>query len=226
MRNSRPILLMLLSLLIAIASCNRPSKAEQLAALDSAYQSGILTKEEYETKKLALMGPAPAAAPIAPVAPALQAAAPVVATPAPTPVAQPAPVAQPKPPVVKIVPRSARCEEVESKSEQEKQELFFPAPMAKVKKAAATALKNLDFNISRDANNQLEATKKRHIGVIIGAGGEKVTLRFKEAQLGEQKGTRVSGETKRSFTGRVGQKSWTREALAQTACILQSDARR
>ena len=50
------------------AGCKKENKAEQLAALDNAYQSGVLTKGEYDAKRLALLGPppAPAAAPVTP----------------------------------------------------------------------------------------------------------------------------------------------------------------
>src|SRR5580692_8902257 len=35
-------------------ACTRPAGSKELAALDSAYQSGVLTKSEYESKKAAL----------------------------------------------------------------------------------------------------------------------------------------------------------------------------
>ena len=44
------------------------SQAEQIAALDSAYQSGVLTKEEYDAKKAAIVGPAAAQAPAVQIA--------------------------------------------------------------------------------------------------------------------------------------------------------------
>lgn len=97
-------------------------------------------------------------------------------------------------------------------------------PLAKVKKAAAAALKTLDFHIRRNANNEIEASKRRHIGALVGAGGEKVILHFKETQQGGQNGTRVTGETRKTFVGRVAQKSWTNAVLAQTTCILREDA--
>jgi hypothetical protein len=41
-------------LLIAGASCHRSPQSKELAALDSAYQSGVLTKAEYQAKRAAL----------------------------------------------------------------------------------------------------------------------------------------------------------------------------
>ena len=98
-------------------------------------------------------------------------------------------------------------------------------PVATVRKAAAEALRTLDFTIHRDSNNEIEASKKRHIGVLVGAGGERVTLLFKAAKQGNVEGTRVTGETKKSFVGRVSQKTWTGAVLAQIACDLPRDLR-
>ncbi|HYW46853.1 MAG TPA: hypothetical protein VE959_28560, partial [Bryobacteraceae bacterium] len=80
--------------------------------------------------------------------------------------------------------------------------------------------------IHKNAGNEIEASKRRHIGVVIGKGGERVTLRFAEAQQGSQRGTRVTGETRKSVIGRLAQKSWTNAVLAQTACMLRSEGRR
>ena len=116
----------------------------------------------------------------------------------------------------------AGCESKEIKSGKEKgaQERFFPAPMAKVKETVVSALTALEFEVKKDSGQQIEAHKKRHIGVFVGSGGEKLVLRFQEAEEGGQKGTRVTGETKKGFVGRVGQKSWTGAVLDQTDCML------
>lgn len=115
------------------------------------------------------------------------------------------------------------CEDTEVRSGKEKgkQERFFPASLAKVKEAAIGALNALEFEVKKDAGNDVEANKKRHVGVFVGSGGEKVVLHFAEAEEGGQKGTRVSGETKKGFVGRAGQKSWTNAVLTQTACNLK-----
>lgn len=115
------------------------------------------------------------------------------------------------------------CEDSEVKpgKEKGKQVRFFPAPLAKVKEAAVGALNALEFEVKKDAGNQIEANKRRHVGVFVGSGGEKVVLQFAEAEEGGQQGTRVTGETKKGFVGRAGQKSWTSAVLAQTACNLK-----
>jgi hypothetical protein len=274
------------------AGCKKENKAEQLAALDNAYQSGVLTKGEYDAKRLALLGPppAPAAAPVTPpvpagaveasgapapppaAAPALpkqeaHKAAPVVTqtqaaarppipspaapperTPAPANASQPPPVTQPPapPPAKALEPPAAQtrpapqtsaageaesepqplagCADAEYQSGKVKgaRQRFYPAPMDAVKRAAGAALRSLDFTIHRDAGNEMEASKRKHISAIVGAGGERLTLRFEKVQHGNQAGTLVTGETRKSFVGRVAQKSWTNAVLAQIACHLRS----
>jgi hypothetical protein len=104
--------------------------------------------------------------------------------------------------------------------EKGKQERFFPMPVARVKKAAVGALEALEFKINSDSGREIDASKKRHIGVI-GSGGEKMVLRFEDAEERHQRGTRVTGETKKGFLLRAGQKSWTNAVLAQTGCLLR-----
>jgi hypothetical protein len=67
-------LMAVVALLMVSVACKKENKAEQLAALESAYQSGVLSKGEYDAKRLALMGPSPGA-PLAP-APAANPVAP------------------------------------------------------------------------------------------------------------------------------------------------------
>jgi hypothetical protein len=230
------------SVLLSAAACNKNNKAEQLAALESAYQSGILTKAEYEAKKAALTGWTPPAAgflsgpsaPAPPVAAVPPGPAPEKPTPFPEPPSSPKNPPVPTPPDGVAPPSSpgpaneaaarlAGCEETEFKSGKEKgkQERFFTMPTARVRQAALVALKDLDFKINRNAGREIEASKKRHLGVLIGAGGEKVVLHFEEAQQRGQKGTRVTGETKKNSVLRAGQKSWTNAVLAQTACLIE-----
>jgi hypothetical protein len=119
-------------------------------------------------------------------------------------------------------PPLAGCEDVQHDTGNVKgaQERFYAASMEAVKKAARDALQSLDFNIHRDSGNEIEASKRRHLGAIVGAGGERVILRFEKSRQGGQTGTMVTGETKKSFVGRLAQKSWTGAVLAQIVCHL------
>jgi hypothetical protein len=221
-----PIVL-LAAVLFAGTACNRTNKAEQLAALDSAYQSGLLTKQEYDAKKLALTATAAAPAPAiaqppaaAPLPQPTPPVAPSIASPAPPPPLG-ADTKEPEPGPL------AGCEDAEFKSGGQKsaKERFFAAPPEAVRRAAISALGSLDFNIHKNSTNEIEASKKRHIGVIVGAGGERVILTFQKTERAGRSGTRVIGETKKSFVGRMAQKTWTDAVLAQIACKLRESSR-
>ena len=94
-RTARIALALLLSL---AAGCHRDNKEAQLKALDEAYKSGVFTKEEYDAKRQAIVGPPPAPAPVAETAPPVStppeppSTPPVAAAPPPTQVARPKPV--------------------------------------------------------------------------------------------------------------------------------------
>jgi hypothetical protein len=267
-------------LLAMAAACHKDNKAAQLQALDEAYKSGVFTKEEYDAKKQAILGPpaaapaapAPAASPAAP-APAAPAPAgaiepappanppaaappvaatppPVIATPAapagalpppksappvsaPPPPAQPAPQSAPAspppsaPPVEQAEPEPAPlagCQDAESRAGGPNgvQERFYPASEDVVRQAAVKAFTNLDFAIHTSTGHEIEASKKRHLSAVVGAGGERVILHFASARQGGQAGTRVTGETRKSIVGRLSQKSWTTAVLAQIGCNLRA----
>jgi hypothetical protein len=198
------------ALLLSLSACNQKNQAEQLAALDSAKQSGVLTEQEYEAKRAALLGSSAAApAPAATVAPPVTPVTPAPAAPEPAAELEPAP--------------STGCDDVEYKSHKNgPQSRFFAMPVAQVKQAALKALTTLDFKIHKESGNEIEASKKRHASAVIGAGGEREILQLEPAQQGGQRGTRVTGETKRNVVvGRVTQKSWTAAVLAQIACNLK-----
>jgi hypothetical protein len=253
--------------LVAATACNRTNKAEQLAALDGAYQSGLLTRDEYDAKRRALTAqapepattqapvpvpsPAPAAAPPPkviqpPAQPAPALPPPRASTPLPAPPITPpsspkasAAAAPPEPPIAPSAPPGgddakepapaplAGCEDAQYKSGGQKgaEDRFFAAPPEVVRRAAVSALGSLDFNIHKNSSNIIEASKRRHIGVLVGAGGERVILTFQKTERGGQSGTRVVGETKKSFVGRMAQKTWTDAVLAQIDCKLR-EARR
>ena len=115
------------------------------------------------------------------------------------------------------------CEskEITSGKEKGKQERVFQAPQAKVREALLSALAALEFDVKKDEAKDIEANKKRHVGVFVGSGGEKVVFHLEEVALEGQKATKITGETKKGFVGRAGQKSWTNAVLDQTNCILE-----
>jgi len=245
--------------------CNQARKSGPEAALDRAYQSGILSKGEYEAKKAALLAPTappaavPVAAPVAtpvvapepapaapadppaakpvaakpvaavarvsrPVKPAAQPAAvpePAVEAPAPVRV-QPAPVAQVEETREPAPPAACADTEIRPGKEKGKQERFYPMPPSKVRAALLKSLNDLEFHIHKATDTEIEASKKRHIGLVVGSGGEKMTLHFEAATEGGRRGTLVAGETKKGLVMRAGQKSWTNAILDQANCVLHT----
>jgi hypothetical protein len=118
----------------------------------------------------------------------------------------------------------AGCQDAESRSGGAKglQERFYPASVEEVRKAAAQALVNLDFVIHKNDSHGIEASKRRHLSVVVGGGGEKLVLQYQRAQKGGQSGTMVTGETKKSIVGHLAQRTWTDAVLAQIGCNLRS----
>ncbi len=210
---------MLLAAVAVLSGCShKKSEAEQLGDLDKAYQGGAVTKQEYDAKKAAITGqPAATAATAAPAtaAPAPDASASSASTPDASST-QPA-QAEPEPAPAK------GCEDAESRTRKDTgpQTRFYAMPVDKVKKAALDAFETLDFTVHSQDGDQIEASKKRHIGVVIGAGGERVTLDIEAVNQDGQSGTKVTGSTKKSKSGVIGQKSWTAAVLAQIACNLK-----
>jgi hypothetical protein len=171
--------------------------------------------------------PAPAAVP-APATPrraAASAPAPAQALPPPAP----AGAAPSYPPSAAATPAEpepaplASCRDTEWRAggPNGKQERFFVVSEDAVRRAAIQAFANLEFVIHDSTAHDMEAGKKGRLNTVVGGGTEKVVLHFSSARRNGQVGTRVVGETKRGFMGRVTQKSWTTAVLAQIACNLQ-----
>jgi hypothetical protein len=80
-----------------------------------------------------------------------------------------------------------------------------PYPMDKTLEAAKQALATYGCNIKKEKADYLECTRDRHVGVFVGSGGEKVTVKL--SAKGSE--TRVEIKTGKGFVGRVGKKNWS-----------------
>jgi hypothetical protein len=78
-------------------------------------------------------------------------------------------------------------------------------PMARVLDAARQALATYGCDVKKEAADYLECTRDRHVGVFVGSGGEKVTVRL--SAKGEQ--TQVQIKTGKGFVGRLAKKNWS-----------------
>ena len=111
--------------------------------------------------------------------------------------------------------------EVKPGKEKGKQERFFPYPVDKVKAALIDGMKGIEFEVKKDDGKTVEASRKRHMGMFVGSGGETVVAQVEEGKSGDVVGTKVTAETKKGFVGRAGQKSWSNAVLNQAECILK-----
>jgi hypothetical protein len=251
------------ALLLFASACHHVDKTERLAALDDAYQAGLMTKDEYEAKKLAITGAAsssapPSSGPVVIPAPAAPSSSPSVTAPAlasgptaqrTTALDQPArPLSTAPPTASSAAPAAAAsstaasppsnlhanepgplpgCEDAEYKSGGQKgtEERFFAAPPDAVRRAALAALESLDFNIRKKSKKEIEGSRNRHLGAIVGAGGERVILTFEGSERRGTSGTRVTGRTKKHIVGYMAQRTWTDAVLAKMACKLSQSGR-
>ena len=78
-------------------------------------------------------------------------------------------------------------------------------PMAQVLSAAKQALNTYGCDVKKEKPDYLECTRDRHVGVVVGSGGEKVTVQL--SAKGSE--TRVEIKTGKGFVGRLGKKNWS-----------------
>jgi hypothetical protein len=78
-------------------------------------------------------------------------------------------------------------------------------PAAKVLEAARQALTAYGCEVKKEKPDYLECTRSRHVGVMVGSGGEKVTVQLTDK--GAE--TRVQINTGKGFVGRLGKKNWS-----------------
>ena len=71
--------------------------------------------------------------------------------------------------------------------------------------AARQALATYGCDVKKEKPDYLECTRSRHVGVMVGSGGEKVTVELSEK--GAE--TRVQIKTGKGFVGRLGKKNWS-----------------
>lgn len=91
-------------------------------------------------------------------------------------------------------------------------------PMAQVLDAAKQALMTYGCSVKKEKPDYLECTRDRHIGVVVGSGGEKVTVQL-SAKDSE---TRVVIKTGKGFVGRLGKKNWSTPIFDEMMKTLKS----
>lgn len=100
----------------------------------------------------------------------------------------------------------ARVDESDDPSKGSKDvDEVVPYAMDKVLQAAKLAVATYGCEVKKEKADSLECVRSRHVGVFVGSGGEKVTIRLKS--LGTE--TQVVVKTGKGFVGRLGKKNWS-----------------
>ena len=90
-------------------------------------------------------------------------------------------------------------------------------PMDAVQRAVKVGMHTYGFDIKEEKPDYLEGTRSRHVGVVVGSGGEKVTVKLSP----ESGGTRVKIETGKGFVGRAGKKNWSTPIFKEALKVLK-----
>ena len=90
-------------------------------------------------------------------------------------------------------------------------------PMDAVQRAVKAGMQTYGFDIKKEKADYLEGTRSRHVGVVVGSGGEKVTVKLSP----ESGGTRVKIETGKGFVGRLGKKNWSTPIFNEALKVLK-----
>lgn len=91
-------------------------------------------------------------------------------------------------------------------------------PIDRVMAAARQALATYGCEVKKETADSLEATRSRHVGVMVGSGGEKVTVKLSK----EGNETRVVVKTGKGFVGRLGKKNWSTPIFNEMVRILKT----
>ena len=94
----------------------------------------------------------------------------------------------------------------------------FSASLDDTRKAAVSGLKKNGFLIKDDSGNTITGERPNRIGLLIGSGGEKISVELKT--LGDMS-TEARVKTKKTFVGYAGQKNWDDEVIAAMTSALQ-----
>jgi hypothetical protein len=216
--------------LVASTACNRSNKAEQLAALNGAYQSGLLTKGEYDAKRRALTTQAPEP----------------VTTQAPVPAPNPAPAAAPpeRNSAARAVHRvigpawwrryqragTGSARGLPGRAIQVGRAERRPGSILCRASGGSPARGGLGTRQSGFQHSQELEQRKRsqHTAAHRRSGRSRWRARDRDVPKGgARRPERHSrgGETKKSFVGRMAQKTWTDAVLAQIDCKLRESSR-
>jgi PBP1b-binding outer membrane lipoprotein LpoB len=83
---------------------------------------------------------------------------------------------------------------------------------------ASKVMSAVDAAITETTTTQIKAQRNRHIGLLVGSGGEELQLTFKPTP---NNSTFVTVATKTGFVGGAGQKAWSCQIIDQMVKMAQ-----
>jgi hypothetical protein len=84
--------------------------------------------------------------------------------------------------------------------------VMLGADAERARDIAKKVLVALDAKISSETDGDIQAQRNRHIGVMVGSGGEELRIRLAAV---DAKRTFMTATTKTGFVGGAGQKAWS-----------------
>ncbi|MFC5500603.1 hypothetical protein ACFPOE_23875 [Caenimonas terrae] len=81
---------------------------------------------------------------------------------------------------------------------------------------ATKVLAAIDSTVSEKTANQVKAQRNRHIGLLVGSGGEELSISLSPVQGNR---TFVTVATKTGFVGGAGQKAWSCQIVDQMVAM-------
>ena len=90
--------------------------------------------------------------------------------------------------------------------------------LADAREIAKKALAAVDSTIQSETDAEIKAQRNRHIGVIVGSGGEELAVGLKPVSAGS---SFVTVATKTGFVGGAGQKAWSCEIIDNIVKLAQ-----
>jgi len=84
--------------------------------------------------------------------------------------------------------------------------ILLGVDMKRAKDIAKKVIIALDSKITEETDTSIKAQRNRHIGLLVGSGGEELAVNLKEIDSNK---TFITATTKTGFIGGAGQKAWS-----------------
>lgn len=86
--------------------------------------------------------------------------------------------------------------------------------IVEAKQISLRVLAALDTSIEKDESTAIKASRNRHIGLLVGSGGEEIFVNLKDVAKDR---TFITITTKTGFVGGAGQKAWSCQVVDEVA---------